>query len=90
MQTRINGTFVQRGYNGFVNVKTEQELADSLRHLFPEGSEVQIDMSVSLVRMRQLCEEFTTSYHSKCQTPLTDDGICPNADRHYVEEKVEA
>lgn len=90
MQTRINGTFVQNGYRGLVNVKTENELNDGIRQLFPEGAEVQVDMTISLVRMRQLCEAWTTSYHSKCSTPLTDEGVCPNYQKHWIEEAVEA
>jgi hypothetical protein len=90
MQTRINSTFIQRGYNGLVDSMTERELADIIRSGFPEGSEVQVDMTISLVRMRQLCEAWVSSYHTRCQHPLTDEGVCPNYQHHWVEETVEA
>ena len=84
MKQTINGTFVMRGYYGLQEHTTEQSLADMLRTSFPDGSVVELAITVTLIDTWPKCREQTK--YGVCGVVLDREGNCRSASQHVMPE----
>lgn len=88
MNVQITGEFLQDGgYSGLIDSTTRQSLTSMLDRTFPKGSILKLTMTVAYAGARPLCSK--RGRYSGCNTPLNEDGTCPNVEDHEVVEEEE-